>query len=135
VTTDRLIQPFLDAVSQRRLVLPTCPACATIHWYPLPLCPACQGRWSWQEVCPEATLFSWTTVFHAFSPDLAGKLPYLVALVEPVGAPGVHLVTTLLDVTPEELRIGMSVTADFEVPVSGNALMPVFRPSKDRPRD
>jgi hypothetical protein len=47
----------------------------------------------------------------------------------------VHLVTTLLDVTPEELRIGMPVTADFEVPVSGNALMPVFRPSKDRPRD
>ena len=73
-------------------------------------------------------MLTWTMVAHAFSPDLADKVPYLVALVEPVDAAGVHLVTTVVDCGVDELAIDMPLVADFRVPVWGESAMLVFRP-------
>jgi hypothetical protein len=127
--TSAIIEPYLAAIAERRIVLPHCDACGSFHWYPLPRCPGCgSAGWSWREVRPQARLLTWTMVAHAFSPDLAGKVPYLVALVEPVDAPGVHLVTTVVDCRADELVIDMPLVADFRVPVWGEAAMPVFRP-------
>jgi uncharacterized OB-fold protein len=129
MTDAPVIGPYLDAVAERRLVLPYCQSCANFHWYPLPLCPFCQSaEWSWSAIGGEGRLFSWTLVTHAFDRALADKTPYLVALVQPDDAPDIHLVTTVVGCEPRDLSIGMRLVADFAVPIAGEALMPVFRP-------
>jgi uncharacterized OB-fold protein len=127
MSDDRLIAPYLSAAAEGLLVLPTCGRCGTVHWYPLPLCPACQGTWSWQPASPRATLVTWTVVHHAFSPELAGHVPYLVALAEPDGAPGVHLVTTVIGTDANRLSVGMRLAVDFAETLTGTAHLPVYR--------
>lgn len=129
--THQLDAEFRAAAVRGELVLPTCQACGRRHWYPLPRCPHCQrGGWTWQPAPLGGTLYSWTVIRHAFHPDLAGQLPYVVGLVEPDGAPGVHFVTNIVDCDPAELAVGMRVTAEFRPPVWADHPMPVFTPQR-----
>ena len=50
----------------------------------------------WESVSPLGSLYSWTEVHHRFDPS--GEVPYVVALVEFKDAPGVRLITNLIDV-------------------------------------
>ena len=52
---------------------------------------------------------------HAFDKSRAGALPYVVALVEFADAPGVRLVTNIVDSQQEGLRIGQPVEPVFRL--------------------
>lgn len=96
------------------LRLPWCPDCARWHWYPMPRCPHCRGTaLAWRAVRGPARLYSWTEITHRFDPRYAGPLPYLVALVELDEAPGIRLVTNLVDVDAAALTVDLPLEADF----------------------
>ena len=61
----------------------------------------------WERLSGQATLFSWATVMISLDPRYAGIVPYVSALVIPVEAPNVRLVTRLIDLAPAELVAGM----------------------------
>lgn len=82
----------------------------------------------WTRVSGRGRLFTWVTVHRAFLPALAGRVPYVTALVELEEDPSLRL-ATWLDATPEtRLRIGMPVEVSFH-PVDDRITLPRFRPA------
>ncbi len=105
---------FFAGLSRHELCFPRCRDCGRFHWYPLKHCPHCQGSdIGWQAVAGPAQLYSWTVVRYAFDPDFAGRLPYIVALVAFDEAPGVRLVSNLIEVETEDLEIGQALEPVF----------------------
>lgn len=116
-------RPFFAALARDRLAFPHCAQCDRFHWYPMKLCPFCRGsQIVWTGVAGLGRVFSWTVVRHDFDPAL--RAPYIVALVEFDDAPGVRLVTNLIDAAFGPLAIGMEVAAVF--PAAGERVL--FRP-------
>lgn len=124
----RRFSPFLEGARQQELRLPRCERCARFHWYPLPRCPHCgMSNWRWQRVSPLARLFAWTVLRKPLHESLANRLGEIIALVVPVDAPDVRLVTNLIGVTRPEL--GMLLQARF-VPAGGTVLT-LFAPVEE----
>jgi uncharacterized OB-fold protein len=124
ITTDAVTEPFWQAAKQRRLVAPKCSDCGTFRLPPTPFCPECQSTsMDWPELSGRATVYSFAVV-HGFPgiPD-ATLVP---AVVELPDAPGVRLVTNVIDVEPGNVTIGMELTVDFH-PITDGWLLPVFR--------
>lgn len=106
--------PFWDGLRQRRLSFPLCRACGQFHWYPMPRCPHCLStEIVWQPVTGRGEVFTFTVVHHPFDRAFAERIPYVVALVTFADAPGVRLVTNLVNVAPHDVRIGLAVEAVF----------------------
>ena len=120
---------FFDHTRAQRLSFPHCRTCRRFHWYPMKRCPHCRSDdLDWQQVRGPATLFSWTVVRHAFDPKFSDRLPYVVGLVEFADAPGVRLVTNIVEAPEGRIAIGMLLEPVFE---ATNAERPLvrFRPA------
>lgn len=113
-------EPFQSGLSQGKLTLPRCSECGRFHWYPMRRCPHCRSASiAWEEVDPAGTVFTVTTVRHAFSENLEQDVPYTVGIVELQAAPGVRLVAEI---------------AGDEMPAIGDAVQPAFRQDGGKPR-
>ncbi len=124
IATDASTEPFWQAAKERRLVAPKCSDCGRFRLPPTPFCPECQSTsMDWIELSGRATVYSFAVV-HKFpgQPDLI----LVPAVVELPDAPGTRLVTNIIDIAPEEVRIGMNLTVDFH-PISDGWQLPVFR--------
>lgn len=110
----RSYQPFFNAVSRSDLAFPRCGSCGRFHWYPKASCPYCGSvQISWNRVDASASLFSFTIVRRAFSPEFEREIPYTLALVEFADAPGVRLLTQLRGEAAQHPRIGMRLRPLF----------------------
>lgn len=117
---------YLAAAAESRLVLPRCTGCGRWHWYPKFRCPHCSApNWQWTDAGTSATIFTCTTVWHPFK--AAARVPFTVGIVEPDAAPGVRLVTRIVDVEPDAVEIGQRVRVDFRS-LDAGPVLPVFRP-------
>ena len=114
---------FAEGLKAGRLSFPCCRDCGKFHWYPMPLCPHCRSAAiEWRAVGGRGRVYSFTVVRHAFEEKWRHALPYVVALVEFADAPGVRLITNLIDIDPADVRIGLAVD-----PVFGGEDKIVFR--------
>jgi uncharacterized OB-fold protein len=102
-----------------------CRSCSTFVHPPAPVCPSCRGR----DLAPDAvsgraTVYSFTVNHQPW--DGVGD-HYVIAVVSIDEQPDVRLTTNLVDVEPDDVRIGMPVEVVFEDhhPVH----LPVFRPA------
>ena len=91
-----------------------------------PICPECH---SW-EVAPEAV--SGEAVVHTFTINHQAWIPgfdppYVVAIVALPEQEGLRLTTNLVDVAPEDVRIGMPVKVTFEQ--WDDVWLPLFTPA------
>lgn len=103
-------RPFWEGLARGELVLPRCSSCGAWEWYPSLSGPSCaDAEYEWITLSGTGTVFSFVRVRRAFLPD--GQVPYVVALIEPDGAPGVRLVANLTD---ESWAIGTRVHLGFE---------------------
>jgi uncharacterized OB-fold protein len=71
-------------------------------------------------------VYSYTVVHQAFLPALADYVPYVVAVLELAGAPGVRFISNLAAVAPPAVRIGQRVALVWEDVADGYAV-PRFR--------
>lgn len=120
---------FFEHLRAGRIAFPCCRACSRLHWYPMKRCPHCYSNdLAWEEVRGEMALYTWTSVQRGFSDAFKDKVPYIVALVEFSAAPGIRLVTNIIDAEEEALAIGMPVEPVF---LGQNEATPsvVFRPA------
>ena len=86
---------------------------------PAPICFACHSAATeWAPLSGRGTVYTYTVVHHPVHPKLAGSIPYNVVLVALDDAPGVRLVSNLVDAAPEELRVGLPVEVVFEASIS-----------------
>lgn len=84
------------------------------------------------EVSGRGTLFSFTVLRQPFHPGFVDAIPMLIGLTELDDAPGVRILTNIVEAQPDELRIGMPMEVVFES--RGDMALPQFRPVRsDRP--
>jgi uncharacterized OB-fold protein len=76
-----LTGPFWEACARGELVVQQCRSCSTRFFTPLPACPACRSlEWSWEPSPGTGTLYAFTEVHRAPSPDIA--VPYVIGIVD-----------------------------------------------------
>ncbi|MCM2412857.1 bifunctional MaoC family dehydratase N-terminal/OB-fold nucleic acid binding domain-containing protein [Streptomyces sp. RKAG290] len=122
---------FWKGVAAHQLLLQRCGACGTLRFPWLPGCNACGSpEWESVEASGEGTVFSYVVMHHppfpAFSPtEEAG--PYAVALIEL--AEGVRMVSNVIGVPCDKVRVGMPVRLEF-LRTDPELELPVFRGSE-----
>jgi uncharacterized OB-fold protein len=120
---------FWEYCARRELRFQRCAGCGRFRQPPRSGCPNCGATTTlWIKVTGRGRVFSYTIVHHAALPTLAGDVPYNVVTVTFDDAPGVRLVSNVLDVGPDELRIGMDVVIAWDEPAPG-VVLPRFRPA------
>ncbi|WP_258052835.1 bifunctional MaoC family dehydratase N-terminal/OB-fold nucleic acid binding domain-containing protein [Streptomyces sp. Ru73] len=114
---------FWAGVDERRLLIQRCAGCGRLRFPWLPGCNGCGGQdWDTVEACGDGTVFSYVVMHHP--PFPAFDPPYAVALIEL--AEGVRMVSDVVGVAPDEVRVGMPVRLEFRQ-VDEELVLPVFR--------
>lgn len=114
---------FWEGVGRHRLLIQRCTACGTPRFPWLPGCGACGcPDWDTVESGGEGTVYSYVVMHHP--PFPAFDPPYAVALVEL--AEGVRIVSNVVGVPYDEVRIGMPVRLAFRR-YDEDVELPVFR--------
>ncbi|MER6351225.1 bifunctional MaoC family dehydratase N-terminal/OB-fold nucleic acid binding domain-containing protein [Streptomyces sp. NPDC001634] len=123
---------FWEGVGRHRLLIQRCAGCGTLRFPWLPGCNACGClEWDTVEASGEGAVYSYVVMHHppfpAFSAsdhaaDAAG--PYAVGLIEL--AEGVRIVSNVIGVPYDKVRIGMPVRLEF-VRYDEELELPVFR--------
>ncbi|WP_221348995.1 bifunctional MaoC family dehydratase N-terminal/OB-fold nucleic acid binding domain-containing protein [Streptomyces beigongshangae] len=115
---------FWEGVSRHRLLIQRCTECGTPRFPWLPGCNSCGcPEWDTVETAGEGTVYSYVVMHHP--PFPAFDPPYAVGLVEL--AEGVRIISNVVGVPHDRVRIGMPVRLEFER-VDEELELPVFRP-------
>jgi uncharacterized OB-fold protein len=123
VTEDSAV--FWDAAAEGRLVAQACSQCGRFRHPPRPMCPNCHSlEVDVVELSGYGSLYSYALLHHPQHP--AFDYPVMAALVEL--DEGIRLVSDLVEVEPEDIRIGMALQVLY-VPTQSGALIPVFGPA------
>lgn len=125
LSTDHWTQPFWDAASQNRLVIPRCTDCGTHRMPPTPFCPACQSQSiHWVELSGRGKVYSYTVVSRAILPDMDDCLPYVPAVIELDGGGGTRLISNVVDVPVDVITVGAPVRVIWDD--VGGVIVPRF---------
>jgi hypothetical protein len=115
--------PFWDACRRRELRFQRCRSCGRFRHPPLPGCPHCGStEVEWVRVGGRGRVFSYTVIHHPSLPALAEHVPYNVVLVEFDDAPGVRLISNLIDEGDAAIEVGMPVELVWDEPTPGVVL-------------
>jgi len=111
-----------------RLCIKRCPTCARL-WHPSQVVCAAgdHGELEPAAVSGSATVIGFTVNVQQWLPDLAP--PYVVAIVALDDDPRVRLTTNIVEVAPDEVRVGMRVQVRFEQ--HDDVWLPMFAPAAD----
>ncbi len=121
------LEPFFAAARRGRLVVQRCTHCGTYRFPPRPICSGCLSREAeWTTVSGEGEIFSFNVMHQVYHPGFAAEVPYAVVLVKL--KEGAKMISNLVGVPPNEIRIGMPVKVMFET-VSEEATLPKFVPA------
>ncbi|MCB1667391.1 MAG: OB-fold domain-containing protein [Pseudomonadales bacterium] len=96
------------------------------HWlHPArEICPDCTTPPSPKTASGQARLITYTINHQPWIKGL--ETPYIIAIVAPVEAPDIQLTTNLVDVSHEQLLIGMALQSDWRC--CKDVWLPVFKP-------
>ena len=118
--------PWWQAAAEHRLVVQRCAACGHPQLPPSPICAECRStEASWQQVSGRGEVYTYTI---AHRPIAAGQpLPTVIAVIALEGAGGVRIISNLVGVDPDAVRIGLPVELVWE-DMSSELAIPRFRP-------
>jgi uncharacterized OB-fold protein len=115
---------FWDAADEGRLVAQRCAKCGRLRHPPRPMCPECNSlEVDVTTLSGRGVVYSYAVLHHPQHP--AFEYPVLAALIDL--DEGIRLVSNLVGVEPDEIRIGLPVHVEF-VSTDGEHRVPVFRP-------
>jgi hypothetical protein len=109
-----LTEGYWQAAGEGRFVVQKCADCGAHRWPPAWVCYACQSmKWDWDQLPGTGTVFSFTW---ADQRPLADVPVYNISIVEVDGTQGepVRLMTRVVGVDKEGLRVGLPVEVTFE---------------------
>jgi uncharacterized OB-fold protein len=117
-------QFFWDGASRHELLIQRCTSCGSLRHPPRTMCGAC-GSLEWDTVRAGGwgEVYSFVVIHHPPVPGF--EMPYVVALV--ALEEGTRIVTSIVEVDPADVRIGMPVELDF-LTVDDRLTLPVFKP-------
>jgi uncharacterized OB-fold protein len=104
-------KPFWDGAKAGRLMLPRCPRCSFVIWYPRQFCPECGHTCvDWFEASGSGSIYSYTIVRRGEGAYRETPF-YVLALVDLREGP--RVLTNIIDCDPAQLHVGQSVSAVF----------------------
>lgn len=81
--SEELSAPYWAGARRGALVVQRCDSCGALRHYPRALCDLCHSfNWSPTEVEGTGTVHAWTVAHHAFAPDVADDVPYVLVTVD-----------------------------------------------------
>ena len=118
-------EPFWRATKDHELRYPVCTACGGVVFYPRRHCPHCGSlELRWETSKGEGTIYTFSVVRQNRHPAFAPLVPYVVAWIDL--DEGVRLLSNVVGVAPEEVRVGQRVRVTWED--HGEVSLPLFRP-------
>ncbi|MCX4973133.1 bifunctional MaoC family dehydratase N-terminal/OB-fold nucleic acid binding domain-containing protein [Streptomyces sp. NBC_00620] len=115
---------FWEGVARHQLLIQRCAGCGVLRFPWLPGCNACGClEWDTVEASGDGTVYSYVVMHHP--PFPAFDPPYAVGLVEL--SEGVRMVSNVVGVPYDKVRIGMPVRLEFQR-YDEELELPVFRP-------
>ena len=119
--------PFWAAAKRHELQIQRCGSCGAHIFYPREVCPEClASELQWVKVSGKGTVYSFTIAQQATHHAFTEEVPYVIAIVELDEGP--RLTTNIAGCKPEEVRVGMQVTATFD-DVTPEVTLVKFRPA------
>ena len=117
--------PFWEASQEGRFLLHRCGVCGRAYW-PASRCVEHGDRdMKWVEGSGRGSLYTYTVLHHAYTPDMRDKLPYAVGVVKLEEGPFFH--TRITGCAVEDVSVGMALEAVME-PHANGLTLPLFRP-------
>src|SRR5579863_4755241 len=118
-------RPFWEAGRNGVLRFSACQACGALLHPPVPVCRYCRsGDIGQRDVSGRGVVVGVTVNHHQWDPRFSP--PFIIATVAIEEDPRVRVVTNLVDVAPDEVRVGMRVKARFEA--REDVWIPLFAP-------
>lgn len=115
---------FWEATARGVLEILRCQKCGTWVHYPKPACWNCSsGDLKPEPVSGRGTVYSYT-VTHQDVPGYTA--PFAVVIVELEEQKGLRMVSNVVDVPPDDVRIGMPVEVTFQK-VADDVTLPMFK--------
>jgi hypothetical protein len=121
-------------LARHELRFQRCTDCGRWRHVPRELCPDCgSAGWSWQPSSGRGTVHTWSITHRALHPAFPDT-PFAQVVVELVEGP--RVLSTVVDVAPDQLEIGMPVIVEFHR-VTDEVTLPRFAPAPHphRPSD
>ena len=107
------MRPFFEAAARSELRIQRCTACGTHRFPARAICSECLSLESeWVPVSGRGEIFSFNVMHQVYHPGFAGEVPYAVVVVKL--AEGTKMISNLVGVSPQDIRIGMPVRVVFE---------------------
>ena len=115
--------PFWAALREHRLCLQYSPSSDRYVFYPRMLAPGTLADdLEWRELSGRGVVYTFTVATRPTAPAWEDALPQLLAVVELDEGP--RLPTELVEVAPEDIRVGMRVRAVYDdVPDEGVTML------------
>src|SRR5262249_14628406 len=118
---------FWDGLAERKILIQKCASCGALQHPPEPMCARCRSlEWQHVEASGRGTVFSWVVMHYPPVPPF--EYPNPIGLIEL--EEGVRIVSNLVGVKPEDIRIGMPVQAEFASVDDDGFVLHRFRPVK-----
>jgi len=130
LATNAWTAPFWAAARRRELVAACCADCERFRMPPTPFCPHCQSQSvDWRVLVGTGSVYSYTVVERAILPGMEPHLPYVPAVIELDGAGGVRMISNLVEVDIERIRVGMPVRVVWDEQPDASAVIARFAPA------
>ncbi|MCD6075277.1 MAG: hypothetical protein K0Q70_2160 [Rhodospirillales bacterium] len=119
-------QEFWDGCRRGQLLLQKCGGCGAYRHPPAPICPACLSpQREWVEASGHGTIYTFVVVRETRAKGWEQMVPYVTAVVTLEEGP--RVLTNIVDVAPEDVKIDMPVQVIF-AEAEGEMKLPLFRP-------
>jgi uncharacterized OB-fold protein len=124
---DDINRPFWEATRRSALHLQRCKDCRHV-WYPAGTnCPKCLSTsFEWSPMSGRGTVWSFIVYHHCWHRGFEKEIPYNVAMIQLEEGPIV--ITNIVDVENEAIKVGMPVKVVFE-PATDEVTLFRFKPA------
>jgi len=118
------IESFYKFASEGKLMGAKCNKCGEVTLPPRPICSKCLGHdMNWIEVKPKGRLLTYT-VIHVVPKQFELLAPYPIGIVKLDGGP--QLLGMIRGVEQDKIKIGMTLTLNFEKPQTTETQWPTW---------
>ena len=123
------LEPFFAAARRHQLVVQRCTGCGTYRFPAREICSECLSNKSeWVPVSGKGEVFSFNVMHQVYHPGFAEEVPYAVVVIKL--AEGPKMISNLVGVKPQEVKIGTRVRVVFE-DITDEVSLPKFAPVRD----
>ena len=123
---DEISAPFFEGAREGKLMLQHCTACDGWSFPVRERCPHCfAAKLGWCQASGSGTLYTFAIMHQVMNPGFAASVLYNVSQIDL--EEGVRMVSNVVGIDNDALRIGMKLDVFFES-VGDGVCIPKFRP-------